>query len=72
MEIYPLAPLLADKELAAEQVIDDLQADLGAGLFADGGGPFELRYDAPSQCLLVRLPQAQQRALEGLLASYGR
>jgi hypothetical protein len=44
-----------------------LQAALGEASFRSGGGIGELRYDAPSQCLLAWLPQPKQRELEELL-----
>ena len=71
LEIYPVAKVLAAKDITPSALIDQLQEELGAELFAAEGGPLEMRYDASSQCILVRLPQAQQRALEEYLGRAG-
>lgn len=65
VEFYPVAGHVAGGA-TPETLIDDIKRQLGAGLFAEKG-QYAIRYDAPAKCLLVRLPQAQQRAVEELL-----
>jgi hypothetical protein len=68
VELYPVADVLDAKGMTPGELIDNLKKELGVGLFVDAGGPFVIRYDAPSKCLLVRLPQAQQRAIEDVIS----
>ena len=67
LEFYPVADLLAAKGISGGDLIGQLREELGPGLFVGGGGKYDIRFDAPSKTLLVRLPQAHQRMLEGLL-----
>mgnify|MGYP002623671151 CR=1 FL=1 len=67
LEVYPVGKVLAAEGIPALRLIDGLQKELGPGLFVAAGGPYEIRFDAPSKSLLVRLPQAQQRVIEGIL-----
>ena len=68
LELYAIGDLLAAGEQSPDELIQRLERRLGPGLFVDSGGPFEIRYDKPSQRLLVRLPQAQQRVVAAALA----
>lgn len=67
LEVYPVGKILAAEGVPALRLIDGLQKELGPGLFVAAGGPYEMRFDSPSKTLLVRLPQAQQRVIEGIL-----
>lgn len=68
-ELYQVAGLLGDDPTGAA-LIARTRAALGEGHFRDSGGPGELLYDPAGQCLLVSLPQPQQRELESLLTKW--
>ncbi|HEX5106427.1 MAG TPA: hypothetical protein VFV87_21560, partial [Pirellulaceae bacterium] len=60
LEFYSASGLLA-ADATGGALLAKVRAALGEGHFRETGGPGELHYDAPSQCLLAALPQPQQR-----------
>ncbi|MEX2175903.1 MAG: hypothetical protein WD872_16195, partial [Pirellulaceae bacterium] len=68
LEFYRVDDLLAGDQTGESLVAKARQA-LGADLFLDRGGPFEIRFDEPSQCLLAALPQPKQQELAALLVA---
>ncbi len=62
LEFYPIAA-----EADPFKLIADVQEMVGKESFDAEGGMFAVRYDDRSKCLLVLLPQMQQRMIEPLL-----
>lgn len=69
LELYAVGDLLKTEQ-ASEELLAKVRAELGEAALRDGGGTGELRFDAPSACLLAALPQPRQRELETLLAKW--
>jgi hypothetical protein len=69
LEFYKVDGLTEGDE-SGETLVTKLQTTLGEALFREAGGPGDLRYDPPGQCLLASLPQPKQRELETLLAKW--
>ena len=64
LQLYPVGALSqADKE----KLIAELKTQIGTPFFTPEGGTASILYDAPSGCLLVSLPQPQQRAIAAWL-----
>jgi hypothetical protein len=63
LEFYPIEAASAASAFTAEQWRQQVQDWVGAEHFAAGGGPGHMEFDAPSRCILVSLPQEQQRRL---------
>jgi hypothetical protein len=66
LEFYSIAANV-DGGSSPDKLIDDLRTKLGEGLFIGDEHVGDIEFDEPSKCLVVRLPQAQQRALEAAL-----
>ncbi len=66
IDLHPIDDL-AVSEVQAEQMIDQLQSVIGVRHFVEGGGEGAILYDAGTQSLVVRLPQAKQAAVNWLL-----
>jgi cell division septation protein DedD len=66
LEFYPAKDLVAGG-MTGEQLIDKAKANLGEDALREHGGLGVLRFDAPSQCLLAAVTQAQQQSLAALM-----
>lgn len=69
LELYPVGPLVTE-DPQGQQLLARLQSALGEETFVEGGGAGVLRYDPAGRCLLVWLPQPDQRRLEALLKQW--
>ena len=70
LEFYPVGPRLKEANSAAK-LIERLKTEVAAPTWTDAGGPGEVYFDAPSQCLIVLQSQRVQAAIERLLAAKG-
>ena len=68
LEFYRVGDLL-EGEASAKRQLQRLQQSLGESHFTKQRGG-RLRWDQQSKCLMARLPQPQQQALEALLATW--
>ncbi len=66
LEFYPLGKLLAGQPPGA--LIERIKAGLKDAAWGEGGGAGVIRFDPPSQCLIVLQSQPVQMAIEALLA----
>ncbi|MFO0869406.1 MAG: hypothetical protein U0935_10790 [Pirellulales bacterium] len=66
-EAYPLADLVANGQ-DPQPLLEQLQDAIGANHFRALGGLGSLRFDPVSRCLLVALPEPQQRRVFSWLA----
>jgi hypothetical protein len=69
LEFYRAESLAAD-EAGGAALVSKIRSALGAQHFRDAGGQGEIHFDVPSKCLLVSLPQPQQRQLAALLLEW--
>ena len=69
LEFYPIGAQ-GEKTPEAEvaELIEKLKTAVGRKTWTDAGGPGEVYFDAPSQCLIVLQSQPVQAAIERLLA----
>ncbi len=66
IELYQVSDLVEDPR-QGKQLVEEILAALGPELFREGGGSGVIHLEEVSRCLIVRLPQVKQRALETLL-----
>lgn len=66
LEFYQAKDLVAGG-MTGEQLLEKAKANLGEDALKEHGGPGVLRFDAPSQCLLAAVTQAQQQSLAALM-----
>jgi hypothetical protein len=69
MELYPVEDLIGQR-VSGKQIVQRLQGALGAGLFQGPDAIGSIQFDAPSNHLIVCLPQPHQRRLETVLATW--
>lgn len=80
LEFYPVGPWLAKQDpplpqagvgqgVRGSSLADRLKARVAASTWSDVGGPGEVFFDPPSQCLIVLQSQPAQAAIERLLAA---
>jgi hypothetical protein len=69
LEFYKVDGLVRD-DATAEALLRNVRQALGEGVFRDGGGNGEVRYEQESKSLLAWLPQPEQREVEGLIAKW--
>ena len=67
-EFYPVGAWLA-KGISGPKLAERLKARVAATTWSDVGGPGEVYFDPPSQCLIVLQSQPAQAAIEDLLAA---
>ena len=83
LEFYPIGRRLAEeaspRPLAGEgqgvraaKLVERLKAAVATPTWNDAGGPGEVYFDAPSQCLIVLQSQPAQAAIERFLAAKGK
>lgn len=65
-EFYPIGKLLEDGQTAAA-LIAQIREAIGRAAWADSGGPGQIAFDQPSQCLIVLQSQDAQAAIGRLL-----
>jgi hypothetical protein len=68
IEFYPVGAWLA-KGISGPHLAERLKARVAATTWSDVGGPGEVYFDPPSQCLIVLQSQPAQVAIEDLLAA---
>ncbi len=66
LEFYPIGPWLA-KGISGSHLAERLKAVVAASTWSDVGGPAEVCFDPPSQCLIVLQSQPAQTAIQQLL-----
>ena len=81
LEFYPVGPWLANENsplplgegqgVRAAALAERLKAQVAASTWSDVGGPGEVYFDPPSQCLIVLQSQPVQAAVERLLTAKG-
>ena len=67
LEFYPIGPWLA-KDISGAHTAERVKASVAASTWSDVGGPAEVCFDPPSQCLIVLQSQPAQTAIQQLLA----
>ena len=70
LEFYPVGPRL-DGGNSGEKLAERLKTEVAASTWSDAGGPGEVCFDAPSQCLIVLQSQPVQAAVERMLGAKG-
>ena len=68
IEFYPVGAWLA-QGVSGPHLAERLKARVAASTWGDVGGPAEVYFDRPSQCLIVLQSQAAQVAIERLLVA---
>jgi hypothetical protein len=68
LEFYPVATWLA-QGISGPHLAERLKARIAAPTWSDVGGPAEVYFDSPSQCLIVLQSQPPQVAIERLLVA---
>jgi len=71
LEFYPVGRRLNGANSAAK-LVERLKAAVAIPTWNDAGGPGEVYFDAPAQCLIVLQSQPLQAAVERFLAAKGR
>ena len=68
IEMYRVGPLEGPQPEESQQLTGQIREAVGMDHFAVAGGEGLVMYDPISQCLIVRLPQSQQRLVADFLA----